>query len=64
MIPTLGQDLRAAAPAFIIGLAGVLLGAKFFIILPCALSSCSTRPNLALVAFSRYNLTIRGMPNL
>jgi NADH-quinone oxidoreductase subunit K len=62
MTPTLGQYLAVSGLLFVIGLAGVILRRNILIIFMC-LELMLNAANLSLVAFSRYNLTVAGMPN-
>jgi len=62
MTPTLGHYLAVSGLLFAIGLAGVILRRNILIIFMC-LELMLNAANLSLVAFSRYNLTILGLPN-
>ena len=62
MTPTLGDYLAVSGLLFAIGLAGVILRRNILIIFMC-LELMLNAANLSLVAFSRYNLTVLGLPN-
>ena len=62
MTPTLGHYLAVSGMLFFIGLAGVILRRNILIIFMC-LELMLNAANLSLVAFSRYNLTLAGLPN-
>jgi NADH-quinone oxidoreductase subunit K len=62
MTPTLGHYLAVSGLLFAIGLAGVILRRNILVIFMC-LELMLNAANLSLVAFSRYNLTIGGLPN-
>ena len=62
MTPTLGHYLAVSGLLFFIGLAGVILRRNILIIFMC-LELMLNAANLSLVAFSRYNLTLAGLPN-
>ncbi|MFZ0709573.1 MAG: NADH-quinone oxidoreductase subunit NuoK [Terrimicrobiaceae bacterium] len=62
MTPTLGDYLAVSGLLFAIGLAGVILRRNILIIFMC-LELILNAANLSLVAFSRYNLTVLGLPN-
>jgi NADH-quinone oxidoreductase subunit K len=62
MTPTLGHYLVVSGLLFIIGLAGVILRRNIIIIFMC-LELMLNAANLSLVAFSRYNVNIAGLPN-
>lgn len=62
MTPTLAHYLVVSGLLFTIGLAGVLLRRNILIIF-MSLELMLNAANLSLVAFSRYNLTLEGMPN-
>jgi NADH-quinone oxidoreductase subunit K len=62
MTPTLGHYLAVSGLLFAIGLAGVILRRNILVIFMC-LELMLNAANLSLVAFSRYNLTIAGLPN-
>jgi NADH-quinone oxidoreductase subunit K len=60
--PTLGHYLVVSGLLFFIGLAGVILRRNILIIFMC-LELMLNAANLSLVAFSRYHLTLSGLPN-
>jgi len=62
MMPTLAHYLVASGLLFTIGLAGVMLRRNIIIIFMC-LELMLNASNLSLVAFSRFALTLEGMPN-
>jgi len=62
MTPTLAHYLIVSGLLFTIGLAGVMLRRNIIIIFMC-LELMLNAANLSLVAFSRYNLTMEGLPN-
>ena len=62
MTPSLGHYLAVSGMLFFIGLAGVILRRNILIIFMC-LELMLNAANLSLVAFSRYNLTLAGLPN-
>jgi NADH-quinone oxidoreductase subunit K len=62
MTPTLGNYIAVSGLLFVIGLAGVILRRNILIIFMC-LELMLNAANLSLVAFSRYNLTVIGLPN-
>ena len=62
MTPSLGHYLAVSGLLFFIGLAGVILRRNILIIFMC-LELMLNAANLSLVAFSRYNLTLAGLPN-
>jgi NADH-quinone oxidoreductase subunit K len=62
MTPTLGDYLAVSGLLFVIGLAGVILRRNILIVFMC-LELMLNAANLSLVAFSRYNLTVLGLPN-
>ena len=62
MTPTLGHYLAVSGLLFAIGLAGVILRRNILVIFMC-LELMLNAANLSLVAFSRYHLTIAGLPN-
>jgi NADH-quinone oxidoreductase subunit K len=62
MTPTLGDYLAVSGLLFVIGLAGVLLRRNIIVIFMC-LELMLNAANLSLVAFSRYNLNVAGLPN-
>ena len=62
MTPTLAHYLAVSGLLFAIGLAGVILRRNILVIFMC-LELMLNAANLSLVAFSRYNLTIAGLPN-
>ncbi len=62
MTPTLAHYLIVSGVLFTIGLAGVMLRRNIIIIFMC-LELMLNAANLSLVAFSRYNLSMEGMPN-
>ncbi len=62
MMPTLGDYLAVSGLLFIIGLAGVILRRNIIIIFMC-LELMLNAANLSLVAFSRFNVNVAGLPN-
>ena len=62
MTPSLGHYLAVSGLLFFIGLAGVILRRNILVIFMC-LELMLNAANLSLVAFSRYNLTLAGLPN-
>jgi NADH-quinone oxidoreductase subunit K len=62
MTPTLAHYLFASGLLFTIGLAGVLLRRNILIIFMC-LELMLNAANLSLVAFSRFHLSVEGIPN-
>ena len=62
MTPTLAPYLFASGLLFTIGLAGVLLRRNILIIFMC-LELMLNAANLSLVAFSRFHLSVEGIPN-
>ena len=62
MTPTLAHYLAVSGLLFAIGLGGVILRRNILVIFMC-LELMLNAANLSLVAFSRYNLTIAGLPN-
>jgi NADH-quinone oxidoreductase subunit K len=62
MTPTLGHYLAASGLLFIIGLAGVVVRRNILVIFMC-LELMLNAANLSLVAFSRYHLSLAGLPN-
>ncbi|MEI6338180.1 MAG: NADH-quinone oxidoreductase subunit NuoK [Verrucomicrobiota bacterium] len=62
MTLTLAHYLAASGALFTIGLAGVMLRRNIIIIFMC-LELMLNAANLSLVAFSRFNLSVEGMPN-
>ena len=62
MTPTLAHYLAVSGALFTIGLAGVMLRRNIIVIFMC-LELMLGAANLSLVAFSRFNLTVEGMPN-
>jgi NADH-quinone oxidoreductase subunit K len=62
MTPTLGNYIAVSGLLFVIGLAGVILRRNILIIFMC-LELMLNAANLSLVAFSRYNFTVIGLPN-
>ncbi len=61
-MPTLGDYLAVSGLLFIIGLAGVILRRNIIIIFMC-LELMLNAANLSLVAFSRFNVNVAGLPN-
>jgi NADH-quinone oxidoreductase subunit K len=59
---TLNHYLMVSGALFTIGFAGVLLRRNVIIIFMC-LELMLSAANIALVAFSRFNLTVEGLPN-
>jgi NADH-quinone oxidoreductase subunit K len=59
---TLNHYLMVSGALFTIGFAGVLLRRNVIIIFMC-LELMLSAANLALVAFSRFNTTVEGLPN-
>ena len=62
MTPTLGDYLAVSGLLFIIGLAGVILRRNIIVIFMC-LELMLNAANLSLVAFSRFNVNVAGLPN-
>jgi NADH-quinone oxidoreductase subunit K len=62
MTLTLGHYLIVSMLLFSIGLAGVLLRRNLIVIFMC-LEMMLNAANLALIAFSRFNLAPDGLPN-
>jgi NADH-quinone oxidoreductase subunit K len=62
MTPTLGHYLAVSGLLFIIGLSGVILRRNIIIIFMC-LELMLNAANLSLVAFSRFNVNVAGLPN-
>jgi NADH-quinone oxidoreductase subunit K len=62
MTPALGDYLAVSGLLFIIGLAGVILRRNIIIIFMC-LELMLNAANLSLVAFSRFNVNVAGLPN-
>lgn len=62
MTPTLAHYLFASGLLFTIGLAGVLLRRNILVIFMC-LELMLNAANLSLVAFSRFHLSVEGLPN-
>jgi NADH-quinone oxidoreductase subunit K len=60
--PTLGHYLAVSGLLFIIGLAGVILRRNIIVIFMC-LELMLNAANLSLVAFSRFNVNVAGLPN-
>jgi NADH-quinone oxidoreductase subunit K len=60
--PTLGDYLAVSGLLFIIGLAGVILRRNIIVIFMC-LELMLNAANLSLVAFSRFNVNVAGLPN-
>lgn len=61
-MPTLGHYLAVSGLLFTIGLAGVILRRNIIIIFMC-LELMLNAANLSLVAFSRFNVNVAGLPN-
>ena len=59
---TLGDYLIVSGILFAIGFAGVMLRRNLIMVL-MSLELMLNAANLSLVAFSRYNLTLAGLPN-
>lgn len=59
---TLGHYLITSTLLFSIGLAGVMLRRNLIVIFMC-LEMMLNAANLALIAFSRFNLSPEGIPN-
>ena len=62
MTPTLGHYLAVSGLLFTIGLAGVILRRNIIVIFMC-LELMLNAANLSLVAFSRFNVNVAGLPN-
>lgn len=62
MTPTLGDYLAVSGLLFIIGLGGVILRRNIIVIFMC-LELMLNAANLSLVAFSRFNVNVAGLPN-
>ena len=62
MTPTLGHYLAVSGLLFIIGLGGVILRRNIIVIFMC-LELMLNAANLSLVAFSRFNVNVAGLPN-
>ena len=62
MTPTLGHYLAVSGLLFIICLAGVILRRNIIVIFMC-LELMLNAANLSLVAFSRFNVNVAGLPN-
>ena len=60
-MPTLGHYLAVSGLLFIIGLAGVILRRNIIVIFMC-LELMLNAANLSLVAFSRFNVNVAGLP--
>jgi NADH-quinone oxidoreductase subunit K len=60
--PTLGHYLAVSGLLFIIGLGGVILRRNIIVIFMC-LELMLNAANLSLVAFSRFNVNVAGLPN-
>jgi NADH-quinone oxidoreductase subunit K len=60
--PTLGHYLAVSGLLFTIGLAGVILRRNIIVIFMC-LELMLNAANLSLVAFSRFNVNVAGLPN-
>ena len=62
MTPTLGHYLAVSGLLFTIGLAGVIVRRNIIVIFMC-LELMLNAANLSLVAFSRFNVNVAGLPN-
>ena len=62
MTPTLGHYLAVSGLLFTIGLAGVIVRRNIIVIFMC-LELMINAANLSLVAFSRFNVNVAGLPN-
>jgi NADH-quinone oxidoreductase subunit K len=60
---TLNQYLMVAGLLFVIGLAGVVLRRNIIVIFMC-LELMLSAANLTLIAFSRFNLNEKGLPDI
>jgi NADH-quinone oxidoreductase subunit K len=60
--PTLGHYLAVSGLLFTIGLAGVIVRRNIIVIFMC-LELMLNAANLSLVAFSRFNVNVAGLPN-